>query len=338
MKLTLLLAVLLSVGWSAPAAEGDAPRPVPFDEVNRLIRQHLADATESELNDAAVKGLIEQLQPHVMLGTPAESLAASTNQLVAAKRRFRSDYGYLQVGVVKEGLAPALRAAIDELLKEGPLKGLVLDLRFAGGADYDAAAAAAGLFVDDERVLLQVGGKSYSVPENKEAILIPVMILINRETTGSAEALGAALKSTKAGLLIGGASAGRATLFESFPLSNGGSLSIATQPVRLADGTAIPRTGLSPDITVEVSLADERRYLEDPFWQSNLTRAARAVENRRRVTEADLVRQRREGVPLQQIIEDRSEPEAAVAVTDPVLARGLDLLKALTVVKTWNRE
>ncbi|NJO54531.1 MAG: hypothetical protein HC829_06555, partial [Bacteroidales bacterium] len=103
----------------------------------------LADATESELNDAAVKGLIEQLQPHVMLGTPAESLAASTNQLVAARRRFRSDYGYLQVGVVKEGLAPELRAAIDELLKEGPLKGLVLDLRFASGADYDAAAAAA---------------------------------------------------------------------------------------------------------------------------------------------------------------------------------------------------
>ncbi|HAV63709.1 MAG TPA: hypothetical protein DCY13_15250 [Verrucomicrobiales bacterium] len=334
---TSALLAVAAVSAIAPTYAEDADQ-VPFEEVRALIRLHLANTSDEELNDAAVKGLIDQLKPHVMVGEMNQTVQGSTNGLVAKSSRFRRDFGYLRMTTVTEGLDQAIRSAVEELLREAPLKGLVLDLRFATGDNYAAAAAAAGLFAEGERVMLKVGDKVHSGSGGNEAILIPVMVLVNKATAGAAEAFAASLKSMKAGLLVGAATAGRATLFETFTLSNGTSLRIATQPVRLADDTAIPRSGLSPDIAVEIDEADERKYLDDPYWVAPGDGNGGATSSPRRVTEADLVRQRREGIPLEQIIEDRAESSERRLVTDPVLARGLDLLKALTVVQSWKRE
>lgn len=340
-RLALLVALVFSTTANGQDAanESTAPKVVPFEEIHQLIRQHLADTSDEELNAAAVNGLIEQLKPHVTLERPADS-GADTNALVAKAERYRADFGYLRVGVVREGLRTALREAIEKLLADGPLKGLVLDLRFAGGTDYAAAAQAAALFTDMEGTLLQVGEAKHAGTPEDEAILIPVMALTNQATAGAGEALAAALRQLKTGLIIGGRTAGQAALFEEFTLSNGQIIRIASQPVQLADGSALPRSGLTPDIQVATSAEDDRRYLNDPFWDANPAATERAAVTRRRVTEADLVRQRREGISLQQLITNTPAPTTASAPTlkDPSLVRALDMLKALTVVQSWNQK
>lgn len=340
-RLALLFALVFSTTANGQDAanETNAPKVVPFEEIHQLIRQHLADTSDEELNAAAVNGLIEQLKPHVTLEQPADT-GRDTNSLVAKAERYRADFGYLRVGVVREGLRAALREAIEKLLADGPLKGLVLDLRFAGGTDYAAAAEAAALFTDAEGTLLQVGETKHAGTSEGEAILIPVMPLINQGTAGAGEALAAALRHVKAGLIIGSRTAGQATLFEEFTLSSGQVIRIASQPIRLADGSALPRAGLTPDILVATSAEDDRRYLNDPFWDANPAATERAAITRRRVTEADLVRQRREGISLQQLITNPPAPTAVSAPTlkDPSLVRALDMLKALTVVQSWNQK
>lgn len=340
-RLALLFALVFSTTANGQDAanETSAPTVVPFEEIHQLIRQHLADTSDEELNAAAVNGLIEQLKPHVTLERPADT-GADTNTLIAKAERYRADFGYLRVGVVREGLRAALREAIEKLLADGPLKGLVLDLRFAGGTDYAAAAQAAALFTDAEGVLLQVGEAKHAGPPEAEAILIPVMALTNQATAGAGEALAAALRQLKTGLIIGSRTAGQAALFEEFTLSNGQIIRIASQPVRLADGSGLPRSGLTPDIQVPTSAEDDRRYLNDPFWEANPAAAERAAVTRRRVTEADLVRQRREGISLQQLITNPPAPTTVSApmLKDPSLVRALDMLKALTVVQSWNQK
>jgi hypothetical protein len=333
-----LILGLLLPGPTARDGRAAESQVVPFEELQRLVREHLADASDEELNAAAVRGLIDQLRPHVLLGAPAPS-TTGTNDLIMAADRYRQDFARLRIGDVRDDLAGALRVAIDKVLEEGPLKGLVLDLRGTGGGDYAAAARAAAMFTETEGALLRVGNDEYAGTPGGDPVLIPVMTLTNGETAGAAEALAAALRSVKAGLIIGSRTAGKATLYEEFKLSNGDSVRIASQPVQLADGKSIPRTGLTPDIQIVTTLEEDRQYLANPYWEPAPMTPRNAVP-RRRITEADLVRQRREGIPLERIIADGSDGTNSVLRTlqDPALLRALDMLKALTVVQTWRKE
>ena len=137
-------------------------------------------------------------------------------------------------------------------------------------------------------------------------------------------------------------------VYQEFPLETGQKLRVATAPIKLADGSALALQGVSPDIVVEVSPQDERAYYNDAFSsvaQSNrlvssglsLTNRASGtnrVERRPRFDEAALVRERKAGVALDSDlpISRDSAPEKPL-VRDPVLARALDLLKGLAVVR-----
>ena len=97
---------------------------------------------------------------------------------------------------------------------------------------------------------------------------------------------------------------------QEFPLKNGERLRIATAPIRLGDGSALSEQGVKPDITVEVAPAEERAYYADaykvPSRAELLAGAGRVVTNqasgtnrgvrRPRFNEAELVRERREGI------------------------------------------
>jgi hypothetical protein len=123
-------------------------------------------------------------------------------------------------------------------------------------------------------------------------------------------------------------------------------LRIATSPIVMGDGSSVSSQGLKPDIPVEVSAADERAYFADAFRviqrtnaaggslsATNLAAATNRNVRRPRFNEAELVRERREGATLDaDESQKETEPEKP-AVHDPVLARALDLLKGLAVVR-----
>ena len=177
---------------------------------------------------------------------------------------------------------------------------------------------------------------------------MPVAILVNRQTAGAAEALAAVLRATGSGLILGGNTAGQAMIAQEFTLKNGERLRIATAAIQLADGSSLPPEGLKPDIAVEVNSEDERAYYADAFLvvpkADLLASATLSLTNpvtgtnrpirRTRFNEAELVRERREGLvrdseaaPARENLSDRP------VVHDPALARALDLLKGLAVVR-----
>ena len=116
--------------------------------------------------------------------------------------------------------------------------------------------------------------------------------------------------------------------------------------MKLGDGSALAAQGLKPDIEVAVSTQDERAYRDDAYailpktngtnlLQASPGEAANRTTRRARISEADLVRERREGTNLNTddftAVRDR-EPEKPL-IRDPVLARAVDLLKGLAVVR-----
>lgn len=347
-----LAGLLLSLAGQSPlraAAGGATPG---FSEVYEAIRAHLPGATDADLNRVAVQGLVSALAPRVMLLTNRnEGPAGAAGGGVASRSNLYDDaIAYVRVERIGDGLAPAVRSAWDHLTATNSIKGLVLDLRYAGGSDYAAAAAVADLFVKKECPLLNWGaGMVQSKPRN-HAVSVPVAALVNRQTAGAAEALAALVRQTGVGLILGAKTAGQAMMAQEYPLQDGDRLWIATAPIQLGDGSTMSE-GLQPDIAVEVSPQDERAYYADAYkaiTTPNPAGAGLGAANtalgtnsafRRRFNEAELVRERREGLNPDadngRLIPAPRQPREAEkpVVRDPVLARALDLLKGLALVR-----
>jgi hypothetical protein len=347
-----LLAATLAVLATPPGLRAEtkveaAPAP-DFKEVYDAIRAHAAGLSEAELNRAAVEGLVSALSPKVLLLTNgASAKPAAAGLLVSKSSVMEGEIAYVRVERVGEGLAKAVRAGYDEVGATNKLKGVILDLRYAEGDDYAAAAATADLFVKKALPLLNWGNGLARSKEKTNAIAVPVAVLVNGETAGAAEALAAAMRETGAGLILGGKTAGQAMIAQEFPLKNGERLRIATAPVQLGDGSTLSWQGVKPDIAVEVSPEDERAYYADAFKgagqgelfagaglsTTNLAGGTNRTNHHLRLNEAELLRERREGLSEADLTAARDHEADKPLVADPALARALDLLKGLAVVR-----
>ena len=335
-----------------PAAPGK--EPPSFQEVYELLKENLAGATEAELNEAAVRGLLDQLAPKVSVvgETPRTPAVTNTSAPISAVVLDRS-YGYFRVRRLAPGTDQEFQAVYTRLQSTNTLKGLILDLRFTGGQDYAAAVALADRFFAREQPLVDwgEGWKKSTVKTN--AIVLPVAVLVNRKTTGAAEALAGILRHRDVGLLIGTNTAGQASMAREFLLKTGQRLRLAIAPVKVADGQELPFSGIKADIEVEVSPEDELAWYEDAFLappksarsasvttnETNLASTNRSTH--RRMNEAELVRMSREGqspereFPPTNALGRLLEPPPQM-VNDPALARALDLLKGLAVVQQFR--
>jgi hypothetical protein len=346
LKICSLFACWLSAfGLVWPAnAEPQAPAP-ELKQVYDLLREHAAGVSEADLNRKAVQALLNSLGSKAAL---VAGKADSMGQGPLLKRTNLFDGGmvYLKVGRIGEGLAPAVASAYKGFATSNRLNGVVLDLRYAGGKDYAAAAAVADLFQAKAKPLLDWGAGLVSSKEKPDAITVPLAVLVNHETAAGAEALAAVLRQTGTGLIFGRRTAGQAAVGTQYPLSNGQQLWIATKPVVLGDGTSISLEGVQPDIEVQVESLSERAFYDDPFKvvestntiasvsgsSTNSSASGTRASRRVRFGEAELVRGHREGFDPDAEGATGNETDIP-AVLDPALARALDVLKGLAVVR-----
>jgi len=340
----LALAALFAAGGSLRAdtlaPHGTAP---DFKEVYELLRTNFPGATAEDLNRAAVEGLLSRFPGKVSLvGGAADGSAVPQGGSALTKSAvIESNVAYLRIGCVTTGLADELGAAYRVLAGTNKIAGVVLDLRFADGSDDKAAQAAAKLFAA------------------KKIIAGPLAVLVNGETRGAAEALAAALHQAGAGLIIGSPTAGQATAFREFPLSNGEWLRVAATPVA-SGGSVISR--VQPDIAVTFTAGDERVFFDNPYQtiaagNTNASPGTNFLPYVDHTSEADLVRQRQKDgkslnvpatgfrdygpVRVKNQDSDGDEDSASAraaelqkpVIRDPILARAVDLIKGLAIVR-----
>jgi hypothetical protein len=320
-------------------------KPLDFQEVYSVIKTNLTDITDEELSRDAALGLIKQLGTKVQLVTSNASAPAEILEPIGRRALYNENFGYIQIRKVDPQLPPAFHKWLAQVDGTNAIKGLILDLRYAKGQDYESAAKIADPFTRGGEVLLSLGDRQVRAAEKQAVLKYPLAILINGETSGAAEAIAAMLKENGAGLVIGGTTAGEARLFETFTLSTGQKLRIGKIPVKVANRKVIPAKGVAPDIAVSVKAADEKILYQDPHrilasssgGTVRTNEVAAASTNRvRRFNEAELVRRHREGTDgnLSELPEDfTSGPPEHPVITDPALARALDFLKGIAVLQ-----
>ena len=348
-----LVGGVMSMCRVLPVNGADAP---PLNELIELLRTHQHTYTPEDLNRLAVEGLVQKLGGLAQFVGDASATnsvsESSTNAVVS--RVHENQFGYLRLTALSGSTRAEVEQAVGDLARGRSIKGWVLDLRFLTSRDFSGAAQVADLFLPGGKPVMDWGtGLFQSTGRTNAALAIgvrPVTVLVNHQTRGGAEAVASVLRSAGAAVVIGNPTAGEVARYEEFALSTGRRLRLAVAPVRGGDGAFLAPTGVTPDIFVAVREDEEKGWLADPFVPTAATTAAAGRPDgaggtntvsrpRRRLTEADLVRSRREGKANGQTNAAPGTGDSPAPlppprlVRDPVLAHALDLLKGLSVIR-----
>ncbi len=336
------LALLLGIALGAPAATA-APTEVtwpPVAELSAKLRSELPSLPAPDPAHTNAEVYARSLAPWVLPGT--DTNPANTSSALLRTNLYPGASGYLRVGTVGPSLVDSLRSAVDGLGQSGPLSGLVLDLRFANGTDFESGIAAASVLASNDPVEFQLGPNTWRTRRSDHPLSVPILILVNRQTRQAAEALAAAIRTIAAkSLVLGSPTAGQARSYRPVQVSDSLTLQVAADALRLPDGSEFPAAGLTPDLRISVSEDDERAYAADEYRRVLQGRPL-ASARLGRLNEAELVRRRRN--PRSPFEDSRphdeerlnhsdtgntSEADAARAVQDPALAVALDLISGI---------
>ena len=333
-------ATILIVFLFCFTARSDEGKALNFQEVFQLIRTNISDLSESELSHSAAMGLIKEMGTRVQIVTTNGEAATLPPDAISKRAVFEDRFGYIRVKSVDERLPSEFQKSLRQLIDSNELRGIVVDLRYAGGTNYQAAAKVADSFIKGGQKLLKLGASEIESTEENETVRLPAVALVNGETRAGAEAIAAILRESAGSLVIGKKTAGEARLFELFTLSSGQKVRVGKVPIQVASGEAIPASGLEPDITVPVRAEDEKVFYLDPYRErspffagtnTNEVASATTPIRARPLNEAELVRQHRNGFDFSEE-EPPSQPKTPV-ITDPTLSRALDILKGIAILQ-----
>jgi len=346
---------------AVPAGSTNASVATDLPDLIRTLLTHLGlDAADFEAR--ASRALIDHFGVRRVDDTKAPATTPETGP-VARRERLDGGVLYLRVARVEPDLPEALRAALTEAPWITNAAGLVLDLRFADGTSLDAAARSVALFSDRIEAVLRPGvpataqPTTASTPVPNRVWQLPVAVLVNGRTGGTAEALAAALRMETGSALVGQPTAGTHGVFREATLANGTRLRIPSGRLHLGDGSILEAGPISPDIRVPVTEAAERAFLGNPVATVKPAgptgSASGRSATRRKVTEADLVRAqlgeptdpegpgtRQAPSPTTGDLPAETPPgaksPATLRLADPVLARAADLVRGLAAFRKSN--
>jgi C-terminal processing protease CtpA/Prc len=339
-------------------------------EVISVLKSNYVDhdkLDEKLLNEATVTGILDALGRGAAILTPE---APSTNNTKAVGHEpprpgplaraeiIDPHIGYIRLADVTEGAPAALDAELKGFT-DAKVLGYVLDLRFADGTNFAAAAAVAGRFLGDGQEIFTLKSSEKGVhvfragSEIKPALSngpdltsAPLMLLVNAETRGSAEALVGALRAQDRGIVIGSQTAGSAAGWEDVKLSDGRTLRLATAKIVLPhlNGAARPieifPNGITPDVAVKMEAQTERDVVLAAQTNETLTASLQPRAKKNNLTEAQLVKAfRGEALERQDkpLTDKEHEEEGDIQnVRDVVLQRAVDILKGIRVLLSWQ--
>lgn len=371
MKANLLIGglVFLIAGSAARGAD-------PTAEIIGVLQQHYVDRDTldaQKLNEASVAGILKMLGAGAQLLTAAEAQSnsvlvaqsATAAEALARVEIIQPDIGYIRINDLVSETPLALDAELEKFA-QAKVTGYVLDLRFADGANFTAAAAVASRFLPVGVELCTLkrsdgAAQTYRTAATPPALAAtlttaPLLLLVNAQTRGSAEMLVGALRAQDRGIVIGGPTAGLPAAWRDLVLTDGRVLRLATAKITFPKGGAVFPGGLIPDILVKIDSKAEREVVFNVASNVTLTASLQPQLNKHHLTEATLVKVFR-GEAIEMPTLSLTNPPAsatnalslaggatpaadpaptAVLARDVVLQRAVDILKGIRVLLSWQ--
>jgi carboxyl-terminal processing protease len=171
-------------------------------------------------------------------------------------------YGYVRIKQFNENSDSDLDGALDKLEKDGPLRGLVLDLRNNPGGLLDQAVRVADEFID-QGLIVRTEGKGGRVIDEEKAhqrgtrLGFPIICLVNGGSASASEIVAGALQDHNRALIMGTQTFGKGSVQTVIELDDGSALKLTIARYYTPSGRSIQEHGITPDVVVErIHLAD----------------------------------------------------------------------------------
>lgn len=181
-------------------------------------------------------------------------------------------FGYLRVVQFQENTAASVVQHLDKMYKQGPVKGLVLDLRNDPGGLLHGAVGVSAAFLPGNSLVVSTDGRTEDAkrkymasPEDylrgsRDDFLrglpegvkdVPMVVLVNGGSASASEIVAGALQDHKRAVIMGTQTFGKGSVQTILPLNNNTAIKLTTARYYTPGGRSIQAKGIQPDILVE---------------------------------------------------------------------------------------
>jgi len=181
-------------------------------------------------------------------------------------------YGYVRLTQFQEMTVDNMVRHLGTLDKQGPMKGLVLDLRNDPGGLLHGAVGVSAAFLPQKTLVVSTDGRTEDAkrkyiasPEDymrgsRDDILsklpgwvknVPMVVLVNAGSASASEIVAGALQDHKRAVVIGTQTFGKGSVQSILPLTNNTAIKLTTARYYTPAGRSIQAKGITPDFLVE---------------------------------------------------------------------------------------
>ena len=166
------------------------------------------------------------------------------------------DYGYFQVTHFTRKSADELLEQIEYMQSnhEGPLLGIVLDLRNNPGGVLKPAVTMADGFLDEGLIVYTRGRAAnqleFSAKPGQWLAGVPMVVLVDRSSASASEVLAGALQDHGRALIVGEKTFGKGSVQSVLNLRNGSGIRLTTSRYYTPSGRSIQAEGIQPDVEI----------------------------------------------------------------------------------------
>jgi carboxyl-terminal processing protease len=181
-------------------------------------------------------------------------------------------YGWIRVAQFQEHTGENLVKHLEGLYKNGPLKGLILDLRNDPGGLLNGAVGISSAFLPPRVLVVSTDGRTedakrkfIAAPEdylrgNRNDYLknlpaavktVPLVVLVNAGSASASEIVAGALQDHKRATVLGTPTFGKGSVQTILPLGNNTAIKLTTARYYTPSGRSIQAKGITPDIVIE---------------------------------------------------------------------------------------
>jgi carboxyl-terminal processing protease len=192
-------------------------------------------------------------------------------------------YGWVRVSQFQEHTVETMASQITALYKDGPLKGLVLDLRNDPGGLLNGAVGVSAAFLPSKALVVSTDGRTEDArrkfvasPEDYirgrgDDLLrslpaavksVPMVVLVNGGSASASEIVAGALQDHKRATIMGTQTFGKGSVQTIMPLGNNTAIKLTTARYYTPSGRSIQAKGIVPDVIVEDASASSIRVRE----------------------------------------------------------------------------
>lgn len=189
--------------------------------------------------------------------------------------------GYIRLREFSSHAADQMRRAIRELNGK-QVNAYVLDLRGNPGGLLQASIEIARMWLDNGgivRTVDRVGGTEDTKANRTALTNLPLAVLVDGNSASASEILTGALKDNKRAVVVGSQTFGKALVQSVHELSDGSGLAVTIAHYYTPKGTDINHKGITPDIKLDLTEAQERQLATNPdlIGTQNDPQYARAI-------------------------------------------------------------